>query len=157
MRNLYRKALLVIAAGLFCAACSNVTTNRTQISGAGKIPISTTPGLKNCKTCQEAGGIMISSVIEGLNTSNYEVYSRDFSAKFKGLFTKEIFDKASKATKENIGDFVNTPQYVGYWMKGDFTIMLWKAKCSKTKDDILIEMYVKVLNGEYKIEGLKLI
>jgi hypothetical protein len=149
-------SVLMISVAILCGCSSVNKTGQPENILAQERKIPSTQGLNNCETYQDAGLKMIISVIDGLNAGNYDLYSRDFSDKFKGHFTRAVFEQANKAVKDNIGEWGET-QYVGEWVKGDFHIMLWKARCSKTKDDVLIEMYVKKTDDKYKIEGLKLI
>lgn len=99
---------------------------------------------------------MVTSVIDGIFNGNYALYSRDFSEKNKKYFDKDVFEKAHLAVKEELGEYKGE-EFIGSWRKGDYDILLWKTRFSKIKDDILIQMYVKKIDGTYKIAALKLI
>ena len=141
----------LMAIGFLFAGCATTTEKKTE-----KEVYTAPTDLKGCTTFQEAGKKMITSVSTGLHTGNYALYSRDFSKKNKKYFDKNVFTKASDAVTEELGEFQGE-KFVGSWRKGDYDIMLWKARFSKTKDDVLIQMYIKKLNGTYKIAALKLI
>lgn len=119
--------------------------------------VSATKGVSECKTSIEAGKLMITSIIEGLSENNYALYSRDFTKQNKKYFNKKVFTEAADAVKNELGNFKGK-EYVGFWKKGNYKIMLWKARYSKTKDDILIEIYItKRKDNTYKIAAVKLI
>ena len=115
-----------------------------------------TKGLENCKTAEDAGKIMINSILEGLSTGNYALYSRDFTDKNKKYFDRKVFDQAHEAVKEKLGDYEGI-KFIGFWKKGDYDILLWKARFTDIKDDILVQMYVTKDDSSYKIAALKLI
>jgi hypothetical protein len=118
--------------------------------------VAPTDGLKNCKTSEEAGKKMVESIYLGLSTENYELYSRDFTDKHKKYFSKVNFDHAREAVKDILGDYKEM-KFIGFWKKGNYDILLWKARFSETDDDVLIQMYVTKVDGTYKIAALKLI
>jgi hypothetical protein len=100
---------------------------------------------------------MIDSVIKGLSTENYDLYSRDFTEQNKKYFNKKVFSQAAQAVKNELGNF-QSKTYIGFWVKGDYTILLWKTRFSETRDDILIEMYItKTKEGSYQIAAVKVI
>jgi len=115
-----------------------------------------TKGLESCKTPEEAGKKMIDSILEGLSTGNYALYSRDFTDKNKKYFDRKVFDQAHEAVKKKLGDYEGI-KFIGFWKKGDYYILLWKARFTDIKDDILVQMYVTKDDSSYKIAALKLI
>ncbi len=121
-----------------------------------KETVAPTADLNKCKNVEEAGKKMIDSICRGLVLDNYSLYSRDFTEKHKKYFNKEMFDKASEGVRENLGEYKGV-KYIGFWKKGGYDILLWKAKFSDSEDDILIEMYVEKEDDGYKIAALKLI
>ena len=149
--------IIALSAVFLFSACSTTNVDEKEKETTEKIITPPTEGLQNCKTYEEAGKLMIISVIEGLTTVNYDLYSRDFNAQNKKYFNLEVFTQAAEAVKKELGD-LQDKTYIGYWVKGNYTIVLWKTRFSKTKDDILIEMYVdKTEEGNYQIAAVKVI
>ena len=138
------------------AGCASFDSEKEKPVETKKEIVTPTVGLNECKNAEEAGQKMIDSASRGLATGSYPLYSRDFTEKHKKYFNKEMFDKASEAVKENLGEYKGI-KYIGFWKKGGYDILLWKAKFSDTEDDILIEMYVTKEDDTYKIAALKLI
>jgi hypothetical protein len=150
-----------LASLLFCLTAvvflfSSCTTVKEKPEDTKETYVAPTKGLGNCKNPEDAGKKMIDSILEGLSTGNYALYSRDFTEKNKKYFDRSIFDKAHEAVKENLGKYEGI-KYIGFWKKGDYDILLWKGRFSDIKDDILVKMYVKKADDTYKIAALKLI
>ena len=143
--------LCLMAIGGLFAGCTT-TSNLKAEKEAYVAPTD----LKNCQNFEDAAKKMVASVIDGIFTGNYALYSRDFSEKNKKYFDKDVFEKAHIAVKEELGEYKGE-KFIGSWRKGDYEILLWKTRFSKTEDDILIQMYVKKVDGAYKIAALKLI
>ena len=141
--------------GILFTGCT--TVDKKDDSNMGKeVNVVPTKGLENCKNFEDAGKKMIDSVLRGLSTGNYALYSRDFSEKNKKYFDKKVFNQAHVAITEKLGKYKGI-KFIGFWKKGDYDIMLWKAGFSETKDDILVQMYIKKIDDTYKIAALKLI
>jgi len=136
--------------------CSTFNTKETATDEEKETFVQPTQNLQECINVEEAGNKMIDSVVSGVRTKNYFLYSRDFTDKNKKYFNKKTFDKAEAAVKEELGNY-KSRKFVGFWVKGAYDILLWKARFSKTKDDVLIQMYVKKVDDTYKIAALKLL
>ena len=147
--------IALIGAAMLLSACSS-TKVETPPTDEKKIVVPPTEGLDKCSTSVDAGKLMIKSVIEGLTQQKYDLYSRDFTEQNKKYFNDKVFNEASEAVKNELGEF-KSDNFVGFWVKGNYTIVLWKARFSKTKDDILIEMYISKDDKGYKIAAVKVI
>jgi hypothetical protein len=140
--------------GILFAGCTSI--DKQDEKSDKEDYVAPTKGLEKCKIFVEAGKKMIDSVYMGLSTGNYALYSRDFTDKNKKHFDKKIFDSAHEAVKEKLGVYHGI-KFIGFWKKGDYDILLWKARFSETKDDILVQMYITKVDDTYKIAALKLI
>jgi hypothetical protein len=149
-------ALFVTSSSLLLlSAC---TTTKVEVKNPPqKTVILPTQNLNECKSFQDAGKMMIESVIKGLSTNDYDLYSRDFTKQNKKYFNVTVFKQAAAAVKKELGEYTSKT-FVGFWIKGNYTILLWKTRFTKTKDDILIEMYVtKTTSDTYEIGAVKVI
>ena len=156
MRKVKLTGLVVcIGIGVILSGCALFEHEEKKPAPEG-VYIAPTKGLKNCKNVEDVGKKMIDSVLRGLSTGNYALYSRDFSEKNKKYFDEKVFDQAHEAVKERLGDYQGI-KFIGFWKKGDYEILLWKARFLDTDDDILVQMYVEKTDDTYKIAALKLI
>jgi len=121
-----------------------------------EVSVAPTQGLDKLGNPEDAGKKMIDSILKGISTDNYALYSRDFTAKNKKYFDKKVFDQAHDAVKDKLGEYKGV-KFIGFWKKGEYDIILWKARFTKTEDDVLIQMYITKVDKTYKIAALKLI
>lgn len=128
--------------------CSSTSNNAPQIEQ--KKEVYAASNLSQCKDVEQAGQVMVEGVIKGLDSGNYEMYTRDFTNESKKSFTNEIFQDAYKAFDSNLGK-IKTKQYLGSYQKNGYWVLLWKAKYSKVSEDILLELYVKKAESNYKV------
>jgi len=138
-----------------CASTANNDNTKTTDSAQSEINIPPTGNLSELNSYEDAAKQMIPSIIDGLSNDNYAMYSRDFDAKNKEYFNKELFEDAAKAVKEKLGEFKEIT-YVGIWTKGNYHIAMWKAKYTKSEDDIIMQMYISKEGGTYKIAAFKI-
>ncbi|HJO95450.1 MAG TPA: hypothetical protein QF753_18780 [Victivallales bacterium] len=129
---------------------SGCATSKVEKKEIVKPKIPPTPNVQNCKNYIDAGKMMLPSLLKGLETNNYAIFSRDFTPEAKKFFDEEKFIQADKALNEKLGKFKDK-EYFGEYTKGKFHILLWKAHYKKTKDDIILQMYIRKINGTYKI------
>ncbi|HBM16575.1 MAG TPA: hypothetical protein DD381_09585 [Lentisphaeria bacterium] len=146
MINAKRLSIFVFVL-IFLAGCSSTSSLRDN-----EIPSIPPSDLSKCKNEDEAAQILISSVLDGLKSSNYQEFTRDFSSKEKSAFTKANFDDACKAIDNNLGVLLSK-QYLGSINKIDYSIAIWKAKYSKVPEDIIFEMYIVRQNDTFKISA----
>ncbi|MCP4179946.1 MAG: hypothetical protein GY756_19470 [bacterium] len=139
--------LCILASVFIVAGCATSKVEKKEIV---KPKIPPTPNVNNCKNYIDAGKMMLPSLVKGLETNNYSLFTRDFTPKAKEFFDKDAFKQADKALKDKLGEFKNK-EFFGEYTKGEFHILLWKAQYSKTSDDILFQMYVKKIDNTYKV------
>ena len=149
-KNVVFLVLIFLSLGLLSSCSTDGSKNLSLPQAPHKVASIPPSNIKGCKDVKQVGLIIIASVIDGLSTKNYELYTRDFTKEAKKSFTQTIFEEASDAVKENLGKFLSDT-YLGYYDKGGFSILLWKAKYSKSTDDILLELYLKKCDNTYKV------
>jgi len=95
----------------------------------------------------------LDKILKGLNDNDYAIYSTDFTDSLKLVNTSPKFSEEVKGKKNTIGDYVSR-SFLAELTKGDRKFFLWKAKFSKTEDDILIRVVVEKIDGAYKVSSL---
>lgn len=149
MKKCFAKLFISSLTIVFVLGCSNTSSdNAPQIEQ--KKEIYSSSNLSQCKDAVQAGQVMADSVINGLDSGNYEMYVRDFTDESKKSFTDKIFQDAHKAVDSHLGK-IKTKQYLGSYQKNGYWVLLWKAKYSKANEDILLELYVKKVGNSYKV------
>ena len=71
--------------------------------------------------------------------NNYPDCMKLFSDNTKKIITKEIFDQSVKDFIKNYGK-ITSYKYLGFLNQGDITATLWKVKCEKSSDDLLMTL-----------------
>ncbi len=156
MKKILYFYIAVVFGLLLLSGCASTDSNNGKIVEKQKaIIIPPTPGITLKQNPIEAGEAMIVSVIKGFKTSNYPLYSRDFSEANKKFFTEESFKNSFDAVHSQLGKY-QSRQLIGDWYKGGCYVVLWKMHFSNTEDDILAKMYLKKIDNRYQIIGFVL-
>jgi hypothetical protein len=108
--------------------------------------------LSACRTEDEAAQIMVEGILHGLQTRNYNEFTKDFASRDKTPFSKKAFEEACIAVDDNLGILLSK-QYLGSINKIGYSIALWKAKYSKAPEDIVFEMYIIRENNTFKVSA----
>lgn len=150
MKKCFAKLGIFTLAIVLVQGCSSTSSDKSSQVVELKKEVYAPSTLSQCKNAEQAGRVMARSVINGLDSGNYEKYIRDFTDESKKSFTREIFQDAHKAVDSKLGK-IKTRQYLGSYQKNEYWVLLWKAKYSKTNEDILLELYVKKVGNSYKV------
>jgi len=87
------------------SACSTTKVDEAAKENEKKVVVLPTDDLGKCKNFEEAGKLMMESVINGLSTENYDLYSRDFTEQNKKYFNEKVFQQAAEAVKKELGEY----------------------------------------------------
>jgi len=148
--SLARLFLGMAAALLLAGGCSS-----TPEPEANAATVEPTPGVTAATTPRQAGELMLPSILKGLADGDYNMYSRDFSQKLKDYFNKTMFTRANKKVKERLGKQDGGVELLGTWSKRGYDTLLWKARYSDSKDDILYKMYLQKVDGQWRVVAFK--
>lgn len=111
---------------------------------------------ERAKTTQEIKTVadpLLDNILEGFKFDDYLVYCRDFDKELKVIGSRTKFFKVSRHIKSSLGKYLYR-EYMGSLLKGDMTVVLWKAKYDKTKNDVLIKLVIKKQGWHYVVTGL---
>ena len=107
-----------------------------------------TPGL-------EQADQMLDLILEGIRLRDYKRYSRHFSDGMKLACPDAVFQEACIRRSETDGDYVSR-LFLGALNKGARRHYLWKARFSKTSDDLLVWMVVEGEGDKARIASLNI-
>ncbi len=94
--------------------------------------------------------IFLQNMLKGMLENNYAAYSRNFSDTLKMLVTEDKFTQENIQSRNSIGKF-ESMSFIGEIKKSKRTTFLWKARYSKTKDEILLKLVIGKIDGKYKV------
>lgn len=89
---------------------------------------------------------IMSEIVQGIVQGDYNRYARHFDARLKNSLTREAFYSVQGTLQKAVGQF-QYMEYLGYLSWSGQTLVLFKSRFSKTKDDVLIRL---VLNFKDK-------
>jgi hypothetical protein len=96
---------------------------------------------------------ILDSLLKGFDTGNYELYSKYFDDTLKDMVSKQKFLQTRDKIFKSIGKF-ESRSYLGFLRHGKATVVLWKAKFSKSPDDVLIKLVLSRRGDQVKVLGL---
>ena len=95
----------------------------------------------------------MSSILKAVESRNYEQFSRDFSDQMKKAETAEKFSVLSEKFDKSLGKLVSL-DYLGFYVKGANTVALFKARFSKSEDDLFMRLVVDLKSPKQRVTGL---
>ena len=96
---------------------------------------------------------LLDTILEGLATDNYPQYSKNFDSTLRKAIPHTQFLNTNRRIEASIGNYVSR-EYLGSLVKGTMTVVLWKARFDKSKDDILIKLVISPGGEHYVVTGL---
>ncbi len=95
----------------------------------------------------------ITSIMKSIESQNYDQYSKDFSEKMKVAQKPEDFLTLCKKINSSLGK-LDSVNFIGFYVHGTDTITLFKAKYSKTEDDVLVRLVLDLNSPKQRVVGL---
>ena len=92
------------------------------------------------------------SIIEGIIEGDYHKYVKDFSDTMRKATDREKFLQMQSNLRRKVGKFKSF-KYIGFYVQEGFVITLFKARFSKEKDDVLVNLVLD-RQTEPKVTGL---
>jgi hypothetical protein len=96
---------------------------------------------------------LIEEIIQGISQGDYGLYSGHFSKPMKESQTRESFLDLQQNLQKAIGKFKSL-EYLGFYSQYGNLITLFKARFSKSKDDVLIRLVIDSHGPDAKVTGL---
>ena len=93
------------------------------------------------------------NIFDGLKANSYSIYLKDFDETLKESISETKFLQTSQWVKDFIGT-CSSREYLGFLKKGKMTVILWKAKCDKSEDDVLIRLVMTKRGDSYLVAGI---
>lgn len=93
------------------------------------------------------------NILQAMNTSNYEQYSRDFDDQFKENLPEERFQAVNSYRTDVVGNYVSK-EYWQFTPKDPKISVAYKVKFSKEPSTAIVTVYFKNISGKYYVDGL---
>ena len=94
---------------------------------------------------------IMNNLMEGSNELDYAKHCQDFSDRMKEAVTAQYFAKAVCESQEKRGLFTER-EFVRVFRRGDSVAVLWKQSCSKNEDELMAQLVLVEVEGDYLVE-----
>ncbi|MCD4786258.1 MAG: DUF3887 domain-containing protein [Candidatus Eremiobacteraeota bacterium] len=95
---------------------------------------------------------MMGNILQAMKNRDYNQYVKKFDPEMKKAATKARFIVACDFVKTNFGDYVSR-KFFEIEKKDGYVKVVWKAKYSKAKRVIQMELVLKKYNNKWLIAG----
>ncbi len=95
---------------------------------------------------------IVRSIMQGITEGDYQKYTKDFSAAMQKSSDHESFLQLQSNLRKHVGKFKSI-EYIGFYVQEGFFITLFKARFSKEKDDVLVNLVLD-RHKDPKVTGL---
>ena len=109
---------------------------------------------KTSKEMKEVADPILDNILDGFKLEKYVTYSRDFDQALKVIGSRTKFFNVARYLKDTVGNYMYR-EYMGSIYKKDGIVVLWKGTFDKTKEDVLIKLFLSEKNNRYVVTGLR--
>jgi hypothetical protein len=95
----------------------------------------------------------LGDILKGIYEGDYTRFSRNLSEQMRAAQSRQSFLELQTKVQKNLGK-LSSMEYLGCYSQGASTMILFKAKFKKDKDDVLITLVTDREAAEPKVTGL---
>jgi len=92
-------------------------------------------------------------IMQAISEGDYVLYTRDFSKQMKDSQDRESFLQLQSNLQRSLGKF-KSMECLGFYVQYGGTIILFKARFSKEKEDVLIRLVLDRKKSPAQVTGL---
>jgi hypothetical protein len=98
---------------------------------------------------------MVDRMLKGINKDDYSLYSGNFFKGLKDQVKEKDFKALNDDLKKQIGEY-KSRKFMDILNKKLVDIFIWKAKFSKTDEDVLVRLFLIEDEGQYKVSSFSI-
>ena len=98
-------------------------------------------------------GPVLEGILDGFKNDDYAKYSKDFDATLLDAISESKFHETDRQIEGSMGE-CREKAYLGFLRKGRMTAVFWKARFSRSEDDVLIKLVISKRGDDYLVTGL---
>ena len=117
------------------------------------IPAGADPVGTNDQQVKSIAEPIVDNLLGGFNEGNYKQYSKNFDSAMREAIPEKKFQQVRQDLLKKLGKFQDK-KYLGFLNQAPYTIVLWKGKFDKTKNDILIKLVLSKRQDKVFVAGL---
>lgn len=96
---------------------------------------------------------VLGDIVKGIYEGDYTKFSRNLSEQMRAAQTRQSVLQLQTKVQTNLGK-LSSMEYLGYYSQGRYTMVLFKAKFKKDKDDVLITLVSDREAADPKVSGV---
>lgn len=97
--------------------------------------------------------LVLEDIFKGIYEGDYTRFSRNLSEQMRASQNRQSFLQLQKKVQSRLGK-ISSMEYLGYYSQGTYTMVLFKAKFAKDRDDVLITLVSEKDSARPGVEGL---
>ena len=98
---------------------------------------------------------MVERMLKGINKDDYALYSGDFYKGLKEQVKEKDFKALNDDLKKQLGEY-KSRKFMDMLNKKLVDIFMWKAKFTKTDEDVMIRLFLIEDEGQYKVSSFSI-
>jgi len=96
---------------------------------------------------------ILDDIFKGIYEGDYTKFGRNLTEQMRAAQTRQSFLELQTKVQTNLGK-LSSLEYLGFYSQGPYTMVLFKAKFKKDKDDVLITLVSDRQAADPKVGGL---
>lgn len=98
---------------------------------------------------------IVDGMLKGVNKDNYALYVGNFYKGLKEQVKEKDFKTLNDDLKKQVGEY-KSRKFIGMLNKKLVDIFVWKAKFTKTDEDVMIRLFLIEDEGQYKVSSFSI-
>jgi hypothetical protein len=104
-------------------------------------------------TVKKVAEPLLDNVLKAMEAGDFAAYTRNFDETMRKVSDEADFKRANAIIKMLMGSY-QSRELLGFLTQKQLTIVLWKARYSDTKDDVLVRLVLSKNDDKIEISGL---
>lgn len=161
MKRSFTRIIVGLLASAFLAGClttkpSSADAEKDKADKKDEKPLLETlrPTLTEAEKINLAEAI-VDKMLLGINKDDYSLYSGNFFRGLKDQVKEKDFKTLNDDLKKQIGEY-KSRKFMDIVNKKLVDIFFWKAKFTKTDEDVLIRLFLIEEEGKYKVSSFSI-
>ncbi len=145
---------LALLAGCETTKTSSADKDKAEKKDEKQLVETLRPTLTEAEKINLAEAI-VDRMLKGINKDDYALYSGNFFKGLKDQVKEKDFKALNDDLKKQIGEY-KSRKFMDILNKKLVDIFLWKAKFTKTDEDVLIRLFLIEDEGQYKVSSFSI-
>jgi len=96
---------------------------------------------------------ILDNILQAFEQNDYIKYAKDFDDTLKESISDKKFVEVNQYFQDSLGNY-QSREFLGFFVKGKMSVVLWKARYDKSEDDVVIKLVLSKRADKYLVTGL---